>query len=101
MKKSQQKRSVGSQGTGGVRAENPIVGAFAVQVKEWRQKKGITLKTMAAAMDVGLSIICEWEHGHRFPSVDNLWALSKYTGIPACELIRPVKGGAPKKSRAR
>jgi transcriptional regulator with XRE-family HTH domain len=81
--------------------ENPLVGAFARRVKEWRQGKGLTLKVMAGDTGLSMAILCEWEHGHRFPSVDHLWAVAQYTGIPAWELIRPAKGVATKKPRSR
>lgn len=79
---------------------NPLVTAFALRLKEWRQAKGLTLKIMATKTGLSTAIICEWEHAHRFPSVDHLWAVSKYTGIPAWELLRPVKGAGVKKRRA-
>jgi transcriptional regulator with XRE-family HTH domain len=81
-------------------AENPLVGAFAVRLKAWREENGLPLKRVAAKLEVSTSIVCEWEHAHRFPSVDHLWALSKFTGIPAWEFLLPVKGVA-KKTRAR
>jgi transcriptional regulator with XRE-family HTH domain len=79
--------------------ENPLVGALAARLKAWRAENGLALKRVAAKLDVSVSIICEWEHAHRFPSVDHLWALAQYTGIPAWEFIQPVKGVAQKKKR--
>ncbi len=52
---------------------------------------------MAADTGLSMAILCEWEHGHRFPSVDHLWAVSQYTGIPAHELITPVKGASKRR----
>ncbi len=101
MKKKLQKRSKNSPVAGDRCVENPLVGAFARRVKEWRQGKGLTLKVMAGDTGLSMAILCEWEHGHRFPSVDHLWAVAQYTGIPAWELIRPVKGAAAKKVRGR
>ena len=100
MRKQLQKRSKRSPVVGNRGVENPLIGAFAARVKGWRQEKGLTLKTVAADTGLSIAIICEWEHGHRFPSVDHMWAVSQYTGIPAGELITPVKGAGAKKSRA-
>lgn len=101
MKKKQQKRAKTSPGVRRPGGENPIVAAFAVRLKEWRQGKGLTLKIMSADTGLSMAIVCEWEHGHRFPSVDHLWAVSEYTGIPAHDLIRPVKSARVKNSRGR
>jgi transcriptional regulator with XRE-family HTH domain len=101
VKKQQQKRSKNSPGVGSRYVANPLVVAFATRLKEWRQGKGLTLKIMSADTGLSMAIVCEWEHGHRFPSVDHLLAVSKYTGIPAHDLIRPVKGAAAKKGRTR
>ena len=68
--------------------KNPLVKAFAARLSNWRKDEGKTLKQMATALDLSISIICEWEHGRRFPSVDHLLDLSKHTGIPAWEFLR-------------
>jgi transcriptional regulator with XRE-family HTH domain len=52
---------------------------------------------MAAGTGLSMAILCEWAHGHRFPSVDHLWAIAQYTGIPAWELIRPAKGASKRR----
>lgn len=101
MKKKQQKRSKNSASVNSRCGENPLVGAFAMRMKDWRQGKGLTLKTVAAKTGLSMAILCEWEHGHRFPSVDHLWAVAQYTGIPAWELIRPATGAAKKKPNKR
>ena len=84
-------------------ADNPLVQAFAVRLMEWRQGKGLTLKTMASKLGVSVSIICEWEHGCRFPSVQHLMAIATYTKIPAAEFLRTLKGTAkePKGGKSR
>ena len=71
-------------------ADNPLVQAFAWRLKQWRQDKGLTLKAVAAKTGFSTSILCEWEHAHRFPDVMNLSALAKFTGISASEFIRPI-----------
>jgi transcriptional regulator with XRE-family HTH domain len=68
--------------------DNPLTKAFARRVREWRGDNGKTLKEMANAMELSISIVCEWEHGRRFPSVNHLYKLAQYTGIPASEFVR-------------
>ena len=78
---------------------NPLVDAFAMRIKAWRQDAGKTLKVVAKDTGLSMAILCEWEHGHRFPSVDHLQAISRYTGIPACSFLYLGKGPAPKTCR--
>lgn len=96
-----QKRSNSKARVGNEYAKNPLVVAFAMRMKEWRQGEGLTLKTMSKDTGLSMAIICEWEHGNRFPSVDHLWALAQYTGIPAWELIRPAQVADKTKHRLR
>jgi transcriptional regulator with XRE-family HTH domain len=80
--------------------KNPLVKSFATRVLKWRQTEGKTLKEVASDLDMSMAIVCEWEHGHRFPSIDALLALSKYTGIPASEFLRePKEGGGKRRPR--
>jgi len=72
--------------------KNPLVRCFAVRLLNWRKAEGRTLKEVAAELGLSISIICEWEHGRRFPSVDHLQALAQYTGIPAWCFLRESKG---------
>jgi transcriptional regulator with XRE-family HTH domain len=80
---------------------NPLVAAFATRLKEWRGQHGWALKEVALEIAVSTSIICEWEHAHRFPSVDHLWAVARLTGIPACCLLYTGKGPCPAHRRKR
>ena len=80
---------------------NPLVDAFSSRIKAWRQKEGKTLKVVAADTGLSMAILCEWEHGHRFPSVDHLRAISRYTGIPACSFLYIGKGDCPQACRPR
>jgi transcriptional regulator with XRE-family HTH domain len=74
------------------RGANPLVRSFADRLKEWRRKEGLLLKDVAAALKVSISIVCEWELGHRFPSVDHLQAIALYTGIPAWQFLKIARG---------
>ena len=68
--------------------KNPLVRAFAGNLARWRRAKGYTLKDVATELDMCISIVCEWEHGRRFPSVDHLLAISLIMGVPAWTLLR-------------
>ena len=81
--------------------KNPLVRAFAGRVMRWRKEKGLTLKDIARELDLSVSIVCEWEHGNRFPSVDHLLDLSLLMGVPAWSLLREASGGVAKKAPAR
>ena len=71
------------------RSGNPLRHTFAKRFGEWRARKGLLLKEIAEDLDVSISIVAEWENGHRFPSVDHLYAISQRTGIPAWRFLRP------------
>jgi transcriptional regulator with XRE-family HTH domain len=80
---------------------NPLVDAFAMRIKAWRQDAGKTLKAVAKDTGLSMAILCEWEHGHRFPSVDHLQAIAEYTGIPACVFLDLRKGPRAKTARRK
>ena len=81
---------------------NPLVRAFAERLVRWRQEHGITLKTVASDLDVSISIVCEWEHGRRFPSADHFLLLARYTGIPAWGFLRGANDiGSQRTSRVK
>jgi len=71
---------------------NPLVQAFSARLQAWRQDTGKTLKEVSADTGLSTSILCEWEHGHRFPSVEHLQAIATYTGIPASSFLVIGKG---------
>lgn len=66
---------------------NPLVRAFAARLRRWRQERGLTLREVATALHVSVSIVSEWENCHRFPSARHLLAVSRHTGIPASEFF--------------
>lgn len=102
--KAKQKRASGkvAQEESLADIKNPLVRAFASRVKRWRQEKGLTLKDVAVELGLSVSIVCEWEHGNRFPSVDHLLDLSRHMGVPAWTLLCELdKAGAKKTSRPK
>jgi transcriptional regulator with XRE-family HTH domain len=75
-----------------VRPAVSLVGAFSMRLKSWRAGQGFPLKRVAKDLGVSISIVSEWEHGHRFPSASNLEAVSRYVGIPVCCLLFQGRG---------
>ncbi len=72
-----------------------VIKAFAHRLREWRQGAGLPLKHVARDLGVSVSIVCEWEHGHRFPSIAHLEGISRYVGLPACCLLFHGQGQCP------
>ena len=72
-----------------------VIKAFAHRLREWRQEAGLPLKHVARDLGVSVSIVCEWEHGHRFPSIAHLEGISRYVGLPACCLLFHGHGQCP------
>ena len=79
------------------RSENvtTMIVAFATRIREWRIQNGRLLKEVAGEIGVSTSIVCEWEHAHRFPSLEHLEALSTFMGIPTCCLLYSGKDPCP------
>ena len=59
------------------------------RLKEERRKAGLTQESLARQMDLSVSTIVKWEHGHMKPSFDNL---SKLKEILGCSLDELMKG---------
>lgn len=72
-----------------------VIRAFAHRLREWRVGAGLPLKHVARDLGVSVSIVCEWEHGHRFPSIAHLEDISRYVGLPACCLLFLGHGQCP------
>lgn len=78
-----------------VRYSVSLVDAFSMRLKGWRAGQDFPLKRVAKDLGVSISIVSEWEHGHRFPSASNLEAISRYLGIPVCCLLFQGPGLCP------
>lgn len=72
-----------------------VVDDFSQRLRDWRASRKLPLKHVARDLGVSVSIISEWEHGNRFPSVTNLEAVSRYIGLPVCCLLYHGKGRCP------
>ena len=64
------------------------VGAsFAIAFRNWRARKAIPLKQIAADLAVSIATVNAWEQGKRFPTVRHFTVLVDYTGLPPCKLF--------------
>lgn len=101
MKAAEHKRgpvtAPGRDDSPGVEPGNPLVVRFAARLKAWRREQGKPLKEVAADLGVSIAIVSEWEHGHRFPSVKHLQAVTRYTGISASDFF---SNGSPAEAEA-
>ena len=70
---------------------------FAETFREWRRRKRIPLKQVAAETGFSVATISKWERGERFPTGQNLELLVAYTGQPPyhlfCALARRCNSG--------
>lgn len=58
-----------------------------LRLKEERQKAGLTQESLARQMDLSVSTIVKWEHGHMNPSFDNLSKLREILGCRMDDLF--------------
>lgn len=69
------------QGTSDIRH---IVGQ---NIRHWREFVNCPLKYLACQVGVSISVCSQWEHGHRFPTIDHLVTLARvFNCRPACLL---------------
>ena len=64
-----------------------IRATFAIAFKNWRRKKNIPLKKVAADLGLSVATVSLWELGKRFPSGRHFEMLAEYTGEPPCRLF--------------
>jgi transcriptional regulator with XRE-family HTH domain len=64
-----------------------IRGSFATAFRNWRLKKNIPLKRVAADLGVSIGTVNKWESGQRFPTGRHFEMLAEYTGMPPCRLF--------------
>ena len=62
---------------------------FGANLSTWRRDNGLRLKDVAAGVGVSPSIVCEWEHGNRFPSARHLDAVAAFVGVPVWKFLKP------------
>ena len=64
-----------------------IGASFAIAFQNWRRKKKIPLKQVAADLGLSVNTINLWELGKRFPTGPHFQMLAEYTGMPPCRLF--------------
>ena len=54
-----------------------------MEIKELRQRLGMTGKALAGALGVEAALVADWEQGRRFPTRRHVTAMSRLTPPPA------------------
>ena len=67
--------------------------SVAVNLQNWRQRRGISVSALARAANVSKSTVSELERHNGNPSLDTLWALAKALDIPLGFLFSDSDGG--------
>jgi transcriptional regulator with XRE-family HTH domain len=70
------------------------VRSVAVNLQNWRQRRGLSVSALARAAKVSKSTVSELERHNGNPSLDTLWALAKALDIPLGFLFSD-QDGAP------
>lgn len=65
------------------------------RVKKMRMRKRWPMKRLAFELKVSVATISEWERGHRFPSAEHLYHLSRLFNLPACRFFCVGKSLCP------
>lgn len=60
------------------------------RVREERKKKGITVEELATNVGISQSMISQIENGHTNPSLDTLWNISNYLGVPIFHFFKSI-----------
>jgi len=59
-----------------------VYAELGARLRAWRKQEGLPLKHVAQDLGVSISVISQWERGHRYPSIQNLQRIADYIGIP-------------------
>jgi transcriptional regulator with XRE-family HTH domain len=76
---------------------------FHVNLKRYREEKGLTQATLAEALAVSLRNVQNWEQGQREPSLETLRQLARVLGVTVSDLVEgepPAKPGKRKRGKA-
>jgi len=63
-------------------------------LREWREKKGLTMVELARMLGVDKSAVSRWESGERFPSRRSLKKIAEVTGgeVTANDFLKTISG---------
>jgi transcriptional regulator with XRE-family HTH domain len=68
--------------------------SVAVNLQNWRQRRGISVSALARAANVSKSTVSELERHNGNPSLDTLWALARALDIPLGFLFTDHEAGS-------
>lgn len=69
----------------------PDLSYLGKQLREERNRKGLSLREVARRAEISPSMISQIENGRVMPSVSTLWSLSTILGMPIDELFNDAK----------
>lgn len=67
----------------------PLIDAAATgkQIRQLREKNGLTVKELEVKLHVTQRAIYRWEEGKSLPQIESLFALSKLLGVSITEIL--------------
>jgi transcriptional regulator with XRE-family HTH domain len=68
-------------------AEVTVPGTLGARIRHERQAAGLTVRKLAARIEVSPSLISQIERGRATPSVATLWAIASELGLPVGDLF--------------
>ena len=68
-------------------AEATVPASLGARIRQERQAAGLTVRRLAARIDVSPSLISQIERGRATPSVATLWAIASELGLPVGDLF--------------
>ena len=66
---------------------NRMLKQFGGNLRAWRLGARLKQKVIADELGVSTAIVSEWEHGQRYPCVENLVYLARLSGRALCQLL--------------
>lgn len=81
------KREPVRAGRGSSDVELSVAGSLGPRIRHERQAAGLTVRKLAARIDVSPSLISQIERGRATPSVATLWAIATELGLPVGDLF--------------
>ena len=69
----------------------PIINleATGARIKEIRKQKHLSVSELADLLELGsVQAVYRWEKGSCFPSIDNLYAMSRILEVPIDDIVR-------------
>ncbi len=64
--------------------------SFSENLRYFRKKKGYTQHKLAKKIGVSRVLVCEWETGVRYPSVDRVYDIARALDVEAHILLKSI-----------